>query len=61
MEEITIYKYQLEAIKEALRMAANYGECRKLASCYDRDVMHAVAIVDKVLEGGYKERIKRPM
>jgi hypothetical protein len=36
MEEVVIYKYQLEAIKEALRIVANVYDCRKKVTCMDR-------------------------
>ena len=61
MEEIIIHKYQLKNVQEALRLAANATGARELKSCMDRDIMHAVAIVDAVMEGKYKELVKRPM
>jgi hypothetical protein len=45
MEEITIYKFQLEAIKEALRVTANIHDSRnkskKGRTCHDRMITQA--------------------
>jgi hypothetical protein len=45
MEEITIYKFQLEAIKEALRVTANIHDSRNKRkegeTCHDRMLRQA--------------------
>ena len=41
MEEITIYKFQLEVIIEALRLTSNIHECSKGETCFDRQVRQA--------------------
>ena len=41
MEEITIYKFQLETIINALRLTANYNNSREGKTCYDRQVRQA--------------------
>ena len=55
MEEITIYKFQLEAIKEALRVTANIHESRNKAkegrTCHDRKVTQAEQYANNALEG----------
>jgi len=55
MEEITIYKFQLEAIKEALRVTANIHECRIKGkdgrTCHDRMVAQAEQYANNALEG----------
>lgn len=55
MEEITIYKFQLEAIKEALRVTANIHESRNKAkesrTCHDRMVAQAEQYANNALEG----------
>lgn len=42
MEEITIYKFQLESILEALRITSNIHECSKLETSHDRQVRQAL-------------------
>jgi len=51
MEEITIYKFQLETIKEALRVVANTYDCRSQNTCMDRMVAQAEKYVDNALKG----------
>ena len=55
MEEITIYKFQLEAIKEALRVTANIHDSRnknkKGETCHDRMVRQAEKYAENALEG----------
>ncbi len=55
MEEITIYRFQLEAIKEALRVTANIHKSRNKAkegrTCHDRMVAQAEQYANNALEG----------
>ena len=51
MEEVTIYKFQLEAIKEALRVAANSFECRNQTTCVDRMICQAEKYAENALNG----------
>ena len=51
MEEITIYKFQLEAIKEALRVVANTYDCRGQETCMDRMVTQAEKYAENALKG----------
>ena len=55
MEEITIYKFQLEVIKEALRITANIHDSRnkrkKGETCHDRLVRHAEKYAGNALKG----------
>tara|TARA_R110000803_G_scaffold36053_1_gene77633 strand:- start:701 stop:895 length:195 start_codon:yes stop_codon:yes gene_type:complete len=55
MEEITIYKFQLESIKEALRVTANIHDSRNRQkdgeSCHDRMVRQAEKYAENALEG----------
>lgn len=41
MEEITIYKFQLETIIEALRITSNIHDSSKGKTCHDRQVRQA--------------------
>lgn len=41
MEEIIIYKFQLETIVETLRITSNIHESTKGETCYDRQVRQA--------------------
>lgn len=51
MEEVTIYKFQLEAIKEALRVVANSFDCRGQITCVDRMVVQAEKYAENALNG----------
>lgn len=55
MEEITIYKFQLEAIKDALRVTANIHDSRnklkKGETCHDRMVREAEKYAENALKG----------
>jgi hypothetical protein len=52
MEEITIYKFQLEAINEVLRITANIHNSRtKKETCYDRMVVQAEKYAENALKG----------
>jgi len=55
MEEIIIYKFQLEAIKEALRITANIHDSRNSKkegqTCHDRMVRQAEKYAENALEG----------
>ena len=55
MEEITIYKFQLEKIKDALRITANIHDSRnkmkKNRTCHDRMVTQAEQFALNALSG----------
>jgi hypothetical protein len=58
MEEITIYKFQLEAIKEALRVVANTHQCRTQETCMDRMVTQAERYAENALNGEKDKTVK---
>ena len=51
MEEITIYKFQLETIIEALRITSNIHESSKGVTCHDRQVRQAYQYAKNALTG----------
>ena len=51
MEEITIYKFQLEQIIEALRLTNNLHGCSKGETCFDRQVRQAYEYAKNALNG----------
>lgn len=51
MEETTIYRFQLEAIAEALRVVANSYHCREQKTCLDRMVTQAEQYAKNALNG----------
>jgi len=51
MEEITIYKFQLETIIEALRITSNIHNCSKGVTCHDRQVRQAYEYAKNSLNG----------
>jgi hypothetical protein len=61
MEEVTIYKFQLKAIYEALRLTSNIHESHKLRTSHDRQVIHAKQFAINALEGKKDERVPYPV
>tara|TARA_R110000796_G_scaffold146955_3_gene263696 strand:- start:2876 stop:3073 length:198 start_codon:yes stop_codon:yes gene_type:complete len=57
MEEITIYKFQLEAIEDALRITSRLHNSRTGETCFDRQVRQSEQYVKNSLEGNYKTRV----
>lgn len=55
MEEITIYKFQLESILEALRVTANIHHSRDGKTCHDRMVRQAEKYAQNALNGNKDE------
>lgn len=51
MKEITIYKFQLETIIEALRLTSNIHESSKGVTCHDRQVRQALQFAKNALSG----------
>jgi len=58
MEEITIYKFQLEIILEALRITSNIHNSKSKETCHDRQVMQAYEFAKNALEGKKDIRVK---
>ena len=59
MEEMKIYKFQLEQIKETLRIVSNIFDSSKKEACIDRDIMVSIAMVDNALNGEIDKRVNR--
>jgi hypothetical protein len=51
MEEITLYKFQLENIIEALRITSNIHQSSKLETSHDRQVRSALQYAKNALNG----------
>jgi hypothetical protein len=51
MEEITIYKFQLEEIMDALRMTSNLHDSQLGKTCFDRTVRQANQYAENALNG----------
>lgn len=51
MEEITIYKFQLEQIIDALRITSNIHESSQGFTCHDRQVRQAYQYAKNALVG----------
>ena len=58
MEEITIYKFQLETIIDALRMTSNALGCDKQETCLDRHVVQAKRYADNALKGDKDKEVR---
>lgn len=58
MKEIIIYEFQLEAIKEALRVVANTYDCRSNDTCMDRMVTQAEKYAENALKGEKDKVVK---
>jgi len=61
MEEITVYKYQLELIENALRLTNNINKCsnKKDQTSFDRDVVQALGTVKNLINGDKETLINR--
>lgn len=57
MKELTIYKFQLEQIIEALRLTSLLNNCQRKTSCYDRQVVRAMLYAKNVMEGKKEKEI----
>lgn len=51
MEEITIYKFQLDTIIEALRITSNIHSSSEGKTCHDRQVRQAYQYAKNAFEG----------
>ncbi len=58
MEEIKIYKFQLETIFEALRITSNIHNSSEGKTCHDRQVRQAYQYAKNALEGKKDEVVK---
>lgn len=58
MEEIIIYKFQLETIIEALRITSNIHNSSKGVTCYDRQVRQAYEYAKNVLSNDKDKEVK---
>lgn len=58
MEEITIYKFQLEIIIEALRITSNIHDSSNGKTCHDRQVRQAYKYAKNALDGKKDETVK---
>lgn len=58
MEEVTIYKFQLEIIIDALRLTNNIHDCNKKVTCYDRQVNQAYEFAKNALKGQKNKVVK---
>lgn len=57
MEEIVIYKYQLETILEALRITSNIHNSTSGETCHDRHVRQAYKFAKNALNGEHKTEV----
>lgn len=58
MEEVTIYKFQLETILEALRITSNIHNSSQRKTCHDRQVRQAYQYAKNALQGNKDGRVK---
>ena len=58
MEEITIYKFQLDVIINALRITSNIHQSQKGVTSHDRQVRQALKYAKNALEGKKDETVK---
>lgn len=59
MDKLMIYRFQLEHLKDTLRVVANTLNSRDLNTCLDRDIMQSIGFVDNALEGDIDRRVNR--
>lgn len=58
MEELTIYKFQLETIAEALRLAIRTLESNNQGTCMDRQLVQAKRYADNALKGEKEKEVR---
>ncbi len=58
MEEITIYKFQLETIIEALRITSNIHHSHLGVTCHDRQVRQSLKYAQNAVDGKKDETVK---
>lgn len=58
MEKVEIYRFQLEMIKDALRVTANTYNCRRKITCHDRLVTISEKYAENALEGNIDKKEK---
>ena len=58
MEEITIYKFQLETIVEALRLTSNIHNSQNGETCFDRQVRQSYEFAKNALENKKDTTVK---
>jgi len=59
MEEVKIYKWQLEAIADVLRLTGNIFDVRDRDSCYARDFRQAEKLAKNALDGNPDKKVRR--
>ena len=57
MEEVVIYRFQLEKILESLRITANIHNSTKGETCHDRQVRLAYQYAKNALNGEHKKEV----
>jgi hypothetical protein len=57
-EKVVMYKFQLENVKEALRVTANTYGCRKKITCHDRMVTQAEQYTKNALANEIDKEVK---
>jgi predicted GTPase len=58
MDEVIIYRFQLEVIADALRVVANTYDCRNQKTCLDRMVSQAEQFAINALKGGKNIKVQ---
>jgi hypothetical protein len=59
MDKLKIYKFQLEQIKDTLRLVANLLNSIEKETYLDRDIMVSIGMVDNALKGEIDNRVSR--
>jgi hypothetical protein len=57
MDEVTIYRYQLDAIQDALRLASNIHDSQRGETCFDRCIRQSKQFAENAQAGEYKRRV----
>lgn len=60
MDEITIYKFQLDVIINALRITSNIHNSTNCETCHDRQVVQALEYAKNALNGEKDKRVPYP-
>lgn len=60
MDEITIYKFQLDVIINALRITSNIHHSSNCTTSHDRQVTQAIEYAKNALNGEKEKRVPYP-
>jgi hypothetical protein len=59
MDEVIIYRFQLESILDVLQLTSRYNNSSECDTCYNRDITQAIRFTKNALDGNPKLQATR--